>query len=87
MYDCLTNVIDNAQDRKLYACQSFSGASRARKLLEYSLSDKAAEDRQQVEEALEAGSTLEEACAPYLTDETFDAWYTEFDSALKAAVQ
>lgn len=87
IYACLVNVLDHAGETELYACQSFAGASDARKVLEYSLSDKAAEDRKQVIRLMEAGSTLEEACEPFLSEESFDAWYESFDSALKAAIQ
>lgn len=87
IYACLINVMERAGETELYACQSFAGASDARKVLEYSLSDKAAEDREQVIRLLETGSTLEEACEPFLSEESFDAWYESFDSALKAAIQ
>ena len=87
IYACLSNVLDNTEKMELYACQSFGGASEARKILEYSLSDKAAEDREQVLKALESGSSLEEACQPFLTDDTFDVWYETFDHGLKEAVQ
>lgn len=35
---------------------------------------------------LAAGSSLEDACAPYLTDEAFEAWYRDFGKALQDAV-
>lgn len=88
IYACLSSVLEEEYvETQPYACQSFEGASAARKVLEYSLSDKAAEDREKVVEALESGSSLEEACAPFLTEESFDTWYESFDRALKEAVQ
>lgn len=87
IYACLGSLMEKTGDRKLYACQSFDGASSARRVLEYSLSDKAAEDRKQVVEALESGSSLEEACASFLAEESFDAWYESFDRALQETVQ
>ena len=85
IYACLGSVLDKSGDAKLYACHSFAGASAARRVLEYSLYDKAVEDRAQVLEALESGSSLEEACASFLTEESFDAWYESFDRELKEA--
>ncbi|MDE6905970.1 MAG: extracellular solute-binding protein [Lachnospiraceae bacterium] len=87
IYACLSNVLDQSGQMELYACQSFAGASDARKVLEYSLSDKAVEDREQVVKSLKEGSSLEEACGPFLTEECFEAWYESFDKALREAVQ
>lgn len=84
-YDCLTYAFENMADVHFYTNKSFKNGSGARKVLEYNLSDKAQADRKLVEAALAGGATLEEACAPYLTEEAFDAWYTEFCNALKEA--
>ncbi len=84
-YACLTYVFDNMSDVTFYTNKSFENGSKARKVLEYNLSDKAVADRELVETALKDGISLEEACAPYLTDEAFDAWYEDFCLALKEA--
>ncbi len=77
-YDCLAYTFEHMSDVVFYTNKSFKNGSGARKVLEYNLSDKAQADRKLVEEALAGGKSLEEACAPYLTDAAFEAWYTEF---------
>ncbi len=84
-YDCLAYVFQNMSDVSFYTNKSFENGSKARKVLEYNLSDKAAADRAGVVEALAEGKSLEEACAPYLTEEAFSAWYDQFVSALQEA--
>lgn len=84
-YACMTNVFENMAGLTFYTNKSFENGSRARKVLEYNLSDKASADRALVEAALAEGKSLEEACAPFLTDEAFETWYAEFCSALEEA--
>ena len=71
----------------MYTNKAFDGGSAARKVLEYNLSDKAAADREQVKAELEAGKTLEEAAAPFITEEAFDAWYESLKAGLDAAAE
>ncbi len=54
-------------------------------MLEYHLADKIAEDRAAVVAALEEGKSLEEASAPYVTEEAFEEWYNSFCDALANA--
>ncbi len=81
-YDCITYVFDNMKDGKYYTNKSFQNGSAARKVLEYHLFDKAAADRQEVVQALSEGMSLEEASAPYTTEEAFQEWYVDFCAAL-----
>ncbi len=81
-YDCLATVFDEMDDFTLYTNKSFEGGTSARKVLEYSLSDKALADRQAVEEKLSKGISLEEATAGYLTQEAFEEWYQDFCKSL-----
>ena len=37
-----------------------------------------------IEEAVAAGTAREEAIAPYVTEEAFEAWYQDFCQALEA---
>lgn len=85
-YDCLVHTFENMDKVHFYTNKSFKNGSGARKVLEYNLADKAQADRKQVEAALARGLSLEEACAPYLTEEAFNAWYEEFCKALQDAV-
>lgn len=84
-YGCLAYAFEHMAEVNFYTNKSFKNGSDARKVLEHNLSDKAQADRKLVEAALAGGLGLEEACAPYLTEEAFDAWYTEFCRALKDA--
>ncbi|MCI8661018.1 MAG: extracellular solute-binding protein [Lachnospiraceae bacterium] len=85
-YDCLTTIFGEMEGMTLYTNKSFKNGSAARKVLEYNLADKAAQDRQAVIAALEEGKTLEEASASYVTEEAFENWYNSFCDALNAAI-
>ncbi len=85
-YDCITQIFDEMSDMTLYTNKCFRNGSGARKVLEYHLADKAHADRVLVEQKLAEGDSLEDACAAYLTDEAFDAWYQDFGRALQEAV-
>lgn len=85
-YDCLTTIFEKMDNMTLYTNKSFSNGSAARKVLEYHLADKITEDRAAVTAALAQGKSLEEACAPYITEEAFEAWYQSFCDALNQAV-
>lgn len=84
-YDCLLHTFGQMENVTFYTNKSFKNGSDARRVLEHNLSNKAQADRKQVEAALAGGVSLEEACAPYLTEEAFDAWYEEFCRVLKEA--
>ena len=85
-YDCLITIFREMDGMMLYTNKSFKNGSAARKVLEYNLADKAAEDRAGVVAALEAGKSLEEAAAPYITEEAFEEWYDSFCDTLQSAV-
>lgn len=84
-YDCLTAVFARMEELTLYTNKGFANGSAARKVLEYHLADRAAQDRARVTAAMEQGMSLEEASAPYVTEEAFEEWYTSFCDALKSA--
>ncbi len=86
-YDCVTHIFNTMENMKLYTNKSFENGSAARSVLEYNLPDKAKADREAVEAALTQGQSLEEACAEYVSEESFEKWYEEFCDALKAAVE
>lgn len=85
-YDCLTVVFEEMDDFILYTNKSFENGSAARKVLEYHLADRAAEDRENVVRAMEQGKSLEEASAAYVTKEAFEKWYGSFCSALDQSI-
>ncbi len=85
-HDCLTTIFEKMDGMTLYTNKSFENGSAARKVLEYHLADKAAEDRLAVIAALEQGKSLEEAAAPYVSRESFEEWYLSFCDALNGVV-
>ena len=87
MYNTLTTSFDMAKNTKMYTNKPFEHGSEARNVLDKNLSDKAAADREQVEQLLAQGQSLEEATASYVSDEAFQSWLTAFREALDASVQ
>ena len=85
-YDCLTSVFGEMEQTSLYTNKSFRNGSAARKVLEYHLADKAVQDREIVGKAVREGKDLEEASAPFVSEEAFENWYSSFCEALKTAV-
>ena len=85
-YKCMTTIFKEMDGMTLYTNKSFKNGSAARKVLEYNLSDKAAEDRAKVVAALEQGKKLEEASAEFVSEEAFEAWYSSFCKELNNAV-
>ena len=86
-YDTLLEAFDTVKNSTMYTNKAFQGGTAARKVLEYSLSDKAAADRAVVEEKLAAGSDLEEAAAAFVSDEAFEEWFAGFENKLQEAVE
>lgn len=87
IYDCLTCFFDDMDGVLLYTNKSFKNGSAARRILEYNLSDKAKADRSAVEEAILNGAGLEEACAPYISEQAFEEWYRSFSSELRKVIE
>lgn len=84
MREILTVGIETVNSDTLYTPKAFRGGSDARKVLEYSMSDLAAQDRATVVERLAEGQSLEQATADFTSDEYFKAWYEKTLKALKA---
>lgn len=74
-YDCLKKVMENQAVYESYTPKCFSNGYATRKVLDYDLSDKAVADKAAIDEAVAAGTSREEAAAPYLTEEAFESWY------------
>lgn len=87
MEQLLTAAIQTVQSNTLYTPRAFPGGRDARDILEYAMSNQAADDRALVKEALAEGATLAQATAPFTTDEHFDDWYDRTLSRLEAAVR
>ena len=86
VYDCFTAEMKDFGETSFYTPKSFDNGYSARKVLDYSLMDKANADKEALNAAIESGETKEEALAQYLTDENFETWYAQFCDALDQAV-
>lgn len=84
MEKTLSVAVDMVNNNELYTTKAFQEGASARSILEYALSDRAAEDRKAVVEQLRAGSSLEEATADFCSDAYFDSWYEETLAKLQA---
>ena len=84
-YDCLATILNQEGDITFYTTKCFDNGYSTRKILDFSLSDQATEDRAAVEELIASGITRDEAVAPYLSDDAFDTWYDGFVEALTQA--
>ena len=84
-YDCLVRVLEKYDTKDFYTPKCFENGYAARKVLDYNLSDKAKADREEIRVQMAAGVPMEEAVAPYVTEEAFREWYTAFVQALHEA--
>lgn len=82
MQQTLAVAVDTVNGNRLYTPHAFAGGSSARKVLEYSLSDLAAADRETVVQRIAEGQSAAEAEAEFLTDEYFEAWYQDICAKL-----
>ncbi|MEG1989199.1 MAG: extracellular solute-binding protein, partial [Oscillibacter sp.] len=79
-------AIETVKENELYTNQAFPNGSKARKVLEYSLSDYLAKDLEAVNALVAAGLSRPEAAAHFATEENFESWYGEFTAALQSAI-
>ena len=83
----LTAAMETVNQNTLYTPKAFDSGTTARSILEYSMSDLAVSDRHAVLERVNTeGLSPEEAVAPYLTDDYFDAWYRQVNARLQMLV-
>ncbi|MEG0804062.1 MAG: extracellular solute-binding protein, partial [Pygmaiobacter sp.] len=79
--------IKTVTENELYTNQAFPNGSKARKVLEFSMSDFLAKDLATVNQLIAEGTPRSEAVAPFETEENFETWYKEFTAALTASIQ
>lgn len=87
MKKVLTVGVDTVNRNELYTTKAFENGGKARNVLEYAMSDKAAADREVVVQRMAQGLSLEEAVAEFELDDNFDAWYEETLQRLQEFVQ
>ena len=86
-YTCFSTVFQNTSGKSWYTMQNFDNSNDIRSVLEYSLSDKASKDREAVVSQIQKGTSRKEAVSAYLTEENFENWYEEFQTAMEKALQ
>ena len=86
-YDCLKVVLTDFDKSTPYTTKNFDNGTKARKVLDYNLSDKAANDRVEIDEKVKQGMSRSEAVKDYITDEAFNEWYNDFCEALSESVK
>lgn len=82
VYDCLKCVMDDFEETNFYTTKSFKNGYDVRKVLDYSLSDRATADKAAIDEAVAAGADRAEEEAKYTSEESFENWYQEFCDTL-----
>lgn len=87
MKKVLTVGVDTVNGNELYTTKAFENGGKARNILEYAMSDKAAADREIVVQKMAQGLSLEESVAEFELDDNFDAWYEETLQRLQEFVQ
>lgn len=84
-YDCFNEVLTDFDNTEYYTSKCFDNGYSARKVLDYSLSDKAENDKEDIDKAVKAGASRAEVLSQYINDENFDQWYAQFSNKLKSA--
>ena len=84
-YQCLDSILSSYDLTSFYTPKCFENGYTARKILDYDLSDKAAEDKAKVDEMTAGGMSRAEATALFTTDEAFEQWYEQWTTKLEAA--
>ncbi|MEG1633372.1 MAG: extracellular solute-binding protein [Oscillospiraceae bacterium] len=78
--------IATVKENELYTNQAFQNGSKARNVLEHSLSDFLAADIEAVKALVDGGMSRAEAIAEFTTDQNFETWYGGFTAALQASI-
>ena len=84
-YDCLASILDGFDSESYYTPKNFENGFDTRSILDTALSDKAAADKEAINNAVASGQARSEAVAPYETEEAFEKWYESFVEALHDA--
>lgn len=77
MEQTLKVAVKTVTTEKLYTNRAFEGGTEARRVLEYSLSDKATEDAKQVQVLVDSGMSRKAAASTFDTDENFQTWLND----------
>lgn len=83
MEQTLKVAVETVTAEKLYTNRAFEGGTEARQVLEYSLSDKAAEDAKQVQSMVDSGMSRKDAAQTLDTEENFKSWLADLKLKLE----
>ncbi len=84
-YDCLNSILGSYDSLTFYTTKCFENGYATRKVLDYNLSDKAAADKEIIDQQVASGVSRRDAAAAFTTDEAFEEWYQSFSDALNSA--
>ena len=74
--------MNDFENTDFYTTKSFYNGYNVRKILDYSLPDRAAQDKEAIDAAVAEGAVREEEEAKYISEESFEEWYQGFCDAL-----
>ncbi len=76
-------AVETVNANRMYTTKAFASATKARSILENTLSDRAAADREAVILKMASGLSLDDAAAEFISDINFLSWYEETKEQLK----
>lgn len=80
-------AINTVNTSLMYTPKAFEKGTEARSILEYSLSDKAKEDRQTILDLIANGLSYEDAIAKFDNDANFEKWYEDTTKKLETLIK
>ena len=74
-HQCLISILNAYESIHFYTPNCFEIGYASRNILDFDLSDKAAQDKEKVDELVAAGMSRAEAAAEFTGDAAFEEWY------------
>ena len=87
MKQVIIAAADTVNNNELYTPKAVENGTSIRNILEYSMSDKAAADREKIEKLMRSGLSRKEAVKRFTTDQNFEKWYEDTLKALNEAAK
>lgn len=85
-YACIEKIMNDFDNTQFYTTKNFDNGYDARNVLTYNMSD-AASDAKAAVDAAGSADARKKAIEQYTSDEAFDNWYANFNSALAQSVE
>lgn len=86
-FQIVKTALDTVSHNELYITKALKNGTSVRNILEYSMSDKAKQDRLVVEKRMQSGQSLETASREFTSDACFEEWYQETKNALENLIK